>query len=34
MTLGLYSHLFDEDLTNVAKALDKAANAALRKRKK
>src|SRR6516165_9839053 len=34
MTLGLYSHLFDDDLTNVAKALDKAANAALRKRKK
>jgi integrase len=30
MTLGLYSHLFSDDLTNVAKSLDKAAEAAQR----
>ncbi len=29
MTLDLYGHLFSDDLTNVAKALDKAARAAL-----
>jgi hypothetical protein len=28
MTLGLYSHLFSDDLTNVAEALNKAAVAA------
>jgi integrase len=31
MTLGLYAHLFNDDLTNVAKSLDKGARAALRK---
>ena len=30
MTLDLYGHLFSDDLTNVAKSLDKAAKAALR----
>ena len=29
MTLDLYGHLFSDDLTNVAKSLDKAAKAAL-----
>jgi hypothetical protein len=28
MTLGLYSHLFSDDLTRVAESLDKAAMAA------
>ncbi len=29
MTLGTYSHLSSDDLTNVAEALDKAAGKAL-----
>jgi hypothetical protein len=31
MTLGLNAHLFNDDLTDVAKSLDKAAKKALRK---